>query len=172
MLLRHNLNYLSKYTKPLKINQYEVSPVRKVPKGIPRPFYVRDEYHMLPNIQTDPVQVLGQNQIKDLKKAAKLSSNALSFAIENTHVGMTLDDVDKLVHEFICKNGGYPSGIGYQGFPKACCTSVNDVVVHGVPNSYVLKNGDYLNIDVVCYKYSNHGDTSAMVMLGDVHPDI
>ena len=85
---------------------------------------------------------------------------------------MTLDDVDELVHEFIIKHDAYPSAIDYQKFPKSVCTSVNDVVAHGVPNSYVLGNGDYLNIDVVCYLNGHHGDNSGMVLLGDVHPDV
>jgi len=57
-------------------------------------------------------------------------------------------------------------------FPKSVCTSVNDMVAHGVPNDYVLQNGDYVNIDVVCYYKGHHGDNSGMVLLGDVHPDI
>ena len=85
---------------------------------------------------------------------------------------MTLDDVDKLVHDYIVADEAYPSAIGFHHFPKSVCTSVNDVVTHGVPNNYELKDGDYLNIDVVCYKQGHHGDNSAMVMLGNVHPDI
>jgi len=85
---------------------------------------------------------------------------------------MSLDDVDKIVHDFIIANDGYPSAIDFHHFPKSVCTSVNDVVSHGVPNSYVLQDGDYLNIDVVCYLDGHHGDNSGMVLLGDVHPDI
>ena len=85
---------------------------------------------------------------------------------------MTLDDVDALVHDYIVADGGYPSAIGFHQFAKSVCTSVNDVVSHGVPNSYRLQDGDYLNIDVVCYKNGHHGDNSAMKMLGQVHPDI
>ena len=85
---------------------------------------------------------------------------------------MTLDDVDKLVHDFIVADDAYPSAIGFMGFQKSVCTSVNDVVCHGVPNTYQLKDGDYLNVDVVCYKDGHHGDNSAMIMIGDVHPDI
>lgn len=62
-------------------------------------------------------------------------------------------------------DGAYPSAIDFMHFPKSVCLSVNDVVSHGVPNSYVLQAGDYLNIDVVCYKEGHHGDNSAMVML-------
>lgn len=85
---------------------------------------------------------------------------------------MSLDDVDRLVHEFIIANDGYPSAIDFHHYPKSCCTSVNDVVAHGIPNSYVLQEGDYLNIDIVCYQDGHHGDNSGMVLLGEVHPDI
>ena len=85
---------------------------------------------------------------------------------------MTLDDVDKIVHDYIVADCAYPSAIDFHHFPKSVCTSVNDIVSHGVPNSYELKDGDYLNIDVVCYKDGHHGDNSGMVLLGDVHPEI
>lgn len=85
---------------------------------------------------------------------------------------MKLDDIDELVHEFIIKQDAYPSAIDFMHFPKSVCTSVNEVVAHGVPNDKVLENGDYVNIDVVCYKDGHHGDNSGMVLLGDVHPDV
>ena len=85
---------------------------------------------------------------------------------------MSLDDVDKLVHEFIISKNAYPSAIDFMHFPKSVCTSVNEVVAHGVPNSKVLVDGDYLNIDVTCYYEGHHGDNSGMVMIGNVHPDI
>lgn len=88
---------------------------------------------------------------------------------------MSLDQLDKLVHNFILEQGeAYPSCLAFLDFPKSVCLSVNDVLSHGVPNSYILKAGDYLNIDVVCFKNGSHGDTSAMVFLEDstnkVHP--
>lgn len=92
--------------------------------------------------------------------------------MDSTKIGMSLEDIDKIVHDYIVADGAYPSAIGFHHFPKSVCTSVNDVVSHGVPNSYVLKDGDYLNIDVVCYKHGHHGDNSGMVLLGDVHPDV
>jgi len=85
---------------------------------------------------------------------------------------MTLDEIDKIVHDYIIGDGAYPSAIEFMGFPKSVCTTVNDVVAHGLPCSYVLKDGDMLNIDVVCFKNGYHGDNSAMVMIGDVHPDL
>ena len=85
---------------------------------------------------------------------------------------MTLDEIDEVVHNTIISEDGYPSAIDFHRFPKSVCTSVNDVVSHGVPNSYRLKDGDYVNIDVVCYKDGCHGDNSGMVLIGDVHPEI
>jgi len=92
--------------------------------------------------------------------------------MDKTKVGMSLDDIDKIVHDFIISKGAFPSCIDFMHFPKSVCTSVNEVVTHGVPNNKILENGDYVNIDVTCYYKSHFGDTSAMVMIGDVHPDI
>lgn len=91
-------------------------------------------------------------------------------------VGQSLDELDQIVHDFIISKDAYPSAIDFMHFPKSVCLSVNDVVSHGVPNNYVLQAGDFLNIDVVCYKDGHHGDNSAMVMLETeetkVHEDI
>jgi len=120
----------------------------------------------------DPIYVMNKDQQDCLRKAANLGARTLKHALDNTRIGMSLDEVDALVHNYIVADGAYPSAIDFHHFPKSVCTSVNDVVSHGVPNSYVLQDGDYLNIDVVCYKHGHHGDNSAMLMLGDVHPDI
>jgi len=92
--------------------------------------------------------------------------------MELTKEGMSLDDIDKIVHDYIVADDAYPSAIDFMHFPKSVCTTVNDQVSHGVPNSYVLKDGDTVNIDIVCYKDGHHGDNSGMVMIGDVHPEI
>ena len=80
-------------------------------------------------------------------------------------VGMSLDELDQIVFKFIISEEAYPSAIDFMHFPKSVCLTVNDVVSHGVPNSYILQAGDYLNIDVVCFKEGHHGDNSARVML-------
>ena len=160
------------YTKPLQINQYDITPIREVPENIVRPPYVNARPQVFPDINSDPIYVHNKEEIESLKVASNLAARSLSHALANTSVGMSLDDVDKLVHEFIIADGGYPSAIGFHQFEKSLCTSVNDVVAHGVPNSYVLQDGDYLNIDIVCYKEGHHGDNSAMLMLGDTHEDI
>lgn len=96
--------------------------------------------------------------------------------MDSVKVGMSLDELDNIVNDFIISEDAYPSAIDFMHFPKSVCLSVNDVVSHGVPNSYVLQAGDYLNIDIVCFKSGHHGDNSAMVMLETdkvkVHPEI
>ena len=76
--------------------------------------------------------------------------------MDKTEIGMTLDDIDKIVHDYIIADDAYPSAIDFHQFPKSVCTSINDVVSHGVPNNYILKNGDYVNIDVVCFDGKNN----------------
>jgi len=87
-------------------------------------------------------------------------------------VGKSLNEIDQIVHDYIIKEGGYPSALDFNNFPKSCCLSVNDVTAHGVPNSYELQEGDWLNIDVTAFKDGFHGDTSAMIMIGDVDDKI
>lgn len=120
------------------INKYEISPVRDVPEHIIRPPYVNKNPQVFPDINNDPIHVMNDEQILGLRKAANLGARALKYALESTKIGMSLDDVDAMVHEFLVSNDGYPSGIGFHHYPKSCCTSVNDVVAHGIPNSYVL----------------------------------
>lgn len=164
--------YRSKYTQPLLANQYEISASGIVPAHIPRPPYVGQDPQVFPDIMKDPIFKMNADQVNSLRKAANLGARTLKNAMDKTEIGMSLDDVDKIVHDFIIENEAYPSAIDFHHFPKSVCTSVNDVVSHGVPNSYVLQDGDYLNIDVVCYEDGHHGDNSGMVLLGDVHPDI
>jgi methionyl aminopeptidase len=85
--------------------------------------------------------------------------------MKEARIGMSLDQLDRIVHDFIISKDAYPSGIDFMHFPKSVCLSVNDVVSHGVPNTYEIKAGDYLNIDVVCYKEGHHGDNSAMIFM-------
>lgn len=143
-----------------------------MPAEIKRPHYVGVSKPVYADINNDPIYIMNEEEIKGLRSAANLGARTLKHAMDNTKIGMTLDDVDKLVHDYIVADGSYPSAIGFHGFVKSVCTSVNDVVSHGVPNSYRLQDGDYLNIDVVCYKDGHHGDNSAMVYLGNVHEDI
>ena len=82
--------------------------------------------------------------------------------------GVTTDEVDRVVHEFLVDHGAYPSTLGYRGFPKSCCTSLNEVICHGIPDSTVIEDGDIVNIDVTAFLDGVHGDTNATFLAGDV----
>ncbi|NIR40205.1 MAG: M24 family metallopeptidase, partial [Actinobacteria bacterium] len=75
--------------------------------------------------------------------------------------GVTTDELDRVGHEFLCDHDAYPSTLGYRGFPKSLCTSVNEVVCHGIPDSTVLRDGDIVNVDITAYLDGVHGDTDA-----------
>jgi methionyl aminopeptidase len=82
--------------------------------------------------------------------------------------GVTTDELDRVGHEFLCDHGAYPSTLGYRGFPKSLCTSINEVVCHGIPDSTELRDGDIVNIDITAYIGGVHGDTDATYLVGDV----
>ncbi|PZM89042.1 MAG: type I methionyl aminopeptidase [Actinobacteria bacterium] len=82
--------------------------------------------------------------------------------------GVTTDEIDRVVHTFLCDHGAYPSTLGYKGFPKSCCTSLNEVICHGIPDSTVLQEGDIINVDVTAYIHGVHGDTNATFCVGEV----
>jgi methionyl aminopeptidase len=103
-----------------------------------------------------------------MEKSCRLAAETLEYAKKNIKAGMTTNDVDQLVHDYILTNDAVPSPLNYHGFPKSICTSVNDVICHGVPDETLLKDGDIVNVDVTVYKYGFHGDTSATLFIGDV----
>ena len=82
--------------------------------------------------------------------------------------GVTTDELDRIGHEFLCDHGAYPSTLGYSGFPKSLCASVNEVICHGIPDSTVVQDGDIVNIDITAYLDGVHGDTNATFLAGDV----
>lgn len=85
---------------------------------------------------------------------------------------MTCEDLDKFVHDSIIGQGAYPTPIGFMGFPKSVCISVNEVLVHGIPSMRVLETGDSLNVDVSVFFDGYHGDNNLMIAIGEVHPHV
>src|SRR5258708_8710204 len=83
--------------------------------------------------------------------AGRLAGQANQLAGEHCKPGVTTDEIDRVVHEFLCDNGAYPSTLGYRNFPKSCCTSLNEVICHGIPDSTVIEDGDIVNVDVTAY---------------------
>ncbi|HEX9335106.1 MAG TPA: type I methionyl aminopeptidase [Pseudonocardiaceae bacterium] len=140
------------------------TPRRSVPASIARPEYVDK-----PNPARDTSDgVRTPEVIEAMRIAGRLAARALAVGGEMVQPGNTTDDIDRVVHEFLCDHGAYPSTLGYKGFPKSCCTSLNEVICHGIPDSTVIQDGDICNIDVTAYIHGVHGDTNATYLAGDV----
>jgi methionyl aminopeptidase len=141
-----------------------VSPSREVPANIPRPRYVG---RPAPDRYTgDDVQ--SPETIERMRIAGRIAAQAMHAAATIIGPGVTTDDLDRVVHEFLIGHGAYPSTLGYRGFPKSCCTSVNEVICHGIPDSRPLEDGDIVKIDVTAYIHGVHGDTCATFLCGVV----
>jgi len=142
----------------------KLSPKREVPSHIIRPPYVggrSPDRYKGSEIQSSEV-------IAAMRIAGQLAADAVELAGKNAKPGTSTDDLDLLVHEFLCDHGAYPSTLGYRGYPKSCCTSLNEVICHGIPDSTLINDGDILNVDVTAYIHGVHGDTSAMFLIGNV----
>ena len=142
----------------------ELSPRRSVPASIARPEYVGKPGPT----RTDEPWVQPPEVIEAMRVAGRLAAQALQEAGKVVVPGVTTDEIDAVAHEFLCDNGAYPSTLGYRGFPKSCCTSLNEVICHGIPDSTVVQDGDIVNIDVTAYIGGVHGDTNATFLAGDV----
>ncbi|WP_253778746.1 type I methionyl aminopeptidase [Goodfellowiella coeruleoviolacea] len=140
------------------------SPRRPVPPTIERPEYVDKP---APKRNTDP-WVQPPEVIEAMRVASRIAAQALQEGGKAVRPGATTDEVDAVVHEFLCDHGAYPSTLGYRNFPKSCCTSLNEVICHGIPDSTVIEDGDIVNIDVTAYIGGVHGDTNATFLAGDV----
>lgn len=115
-----------------------------------------------------PVKPLSPDEIKKMRFICRLAARTLAYAGSFVKEGITTDELDKLVYDYTLTNNARPACLGYHGYPKTICTSVNEVVCHGLPNDYKLKNGDILNIDVTSEKEGFFGDCSATFTVGEV----
>jgi methionyl aminopeptidase len=106
--------------------------------------------------------------IERIRVASRLAAQARELVGEHVVPGVTTDELDRIGHEFLCDHGAYPSTLGYRGFPKSLCSSVNEVICHGIPDSTVVEDGDIVNIDITAYIGGVHGDTNATFLAGDV----
>jgi len=141
-----------------------VSPIRPVPAHIPRPEYVgrpKPARSTEPWVQTPEV-------IEAMRPAGRIAAQALAAGGAAVAPGVTTEEIDRVVHEFLVDHDAYPSTLGYKNFPKSCCTSLNEVICHGIPDSTVVQDGDIVNIDVTAFIGGVHGDTNATFLAGDV----
>jgi methionyl aminopeptidase len=135
-----------------------------VPAHIARPEYVDKP---APAKYTGS-EVKDSETIEKMRIAGKLGAQARELVGSHVVPGVTTDELDRIGHEFLCDNNAYPSTLGYRGFPKSLCSSVNEVICHGIPDNRVVEDGDIVNIDITAFIGGVHGDTNATFLAGNV----
>lgn len=140
------------------------TPKRQVPPEIERPEYL---FHDGPE-RVMHGDIKDAQTIERIRTAGRIAADALYEAGKAVAPGVTTDELDRIAHEYICDHGAYPSCLDYMGFPKSICTSINEVICHGIPDTTVLTEGDIVNLDVTAYIDGVHGDTCAMFEVGEV----
>lgn len=158
-----------KFTRRPSLRRGTVSPPLPVPEDIPRPPYVGTSG--LPDISSE-YEIHDAEGLARMKAACELAARVLDSAGKLVKPSITTNEIDIEVHRMIIEAGAYPSPLGYGGFPKSVCTSVNECMCHGIPDSRKLQNGDIINIDVTVYLNGYHGDTSKTFLCGDVSDDM
>jgi methionyl aminopeptidase len=138
-----------------------ISPLRQVPANIIRPEYVGKRYP-----KTGEPDVKDAETIERMRVAGRIAARALAEVGRHVVPGVTTDELDRVGHEFLCDHGAYPSTLGYRGYPKSLCTSLNEVICHGIPDDTVIADGDIVNIDITGYIGGVHGDTNATFLAG------
>jgi len=139
-----------------------------VPAAIVRPEYVGKNS---PSEWTGG-HVKNPEQVEKIRAAGKLAAQAIELAGSQITPGISTNELDVIVHEFLVSNGAYPSTLGYRGFPKSCCTSVNEIICHGIPDDLEIREGDIVNIDVTAYLDGFHGDSNVTFKVGQVSEEV
>jgi methionyl aminopeptidase len=140
-----------------------ISPLRQVPAHIAVPEYVGRK-----RPRTGDHDVRDPETIERMRVAGRIAAQALAEVGRHVEPGVTTDELDRVGHEFLLGHGAYPSTLGYKGYPKSLCTSLNEVICHGIPDDTVVADGDIVNIDITAYIGGVHGDTNATFLAGDV----
>jgi methionyl aminopeptidase len=145
-----------------------LDPTRTVPPAIGRPEYVG---------KTAPAAYVGNDTydsatIDRIRAAGRIAAGALDAVGRAIAPGITTDDIDAIAHDYVVSHGAYPSTLGYRGYPKSSCTSLNEVICHGIPDDSVLENGDIVNVDVTAFLDGVHGDTNRTFMVGEPAPEV
>ena len=140
-----------------------ISRARKVPGQISRPEYVG---------RTGPREYEGSNvydpaQIELIRESGRIAARAVEAVGLAIRPGVTTDELDAIGHAYMVEHGAYPSTLGYRGYPKSVCTSINEIICHGIPDDTVLEDGNIINIDITAFKNGVHGDLSKTFIVGE-----
>ncbi|TID13475.1 methionine aminopeptidase type I [Venturia nashicola] len=147
---------------------YPLSPRRSVPKKIKHPDYAGDGQPRSEQVVSRRnITILNKQEQEAMRKVCRLAREVLDIAAAEVRPGVTTDYLDEVVHKACLERDSYPSPLNYCHFPKSVCTSVNEVICHGIPDNYVLKDGDIVNIDVTLYHGGFHGDLNETYYVGD-----
>jgi methionyl aminopeptidase len=152
------------------IHRGTISPRRPVPAQIVRPHYVGT----WPGTRADfdDPMVKDPDTTARMRIAGRIAADALVEVGRNVAPGVTTDELDRIGHEFLIAHGAYPSTLGYKDFPKSLCTSVNEVICHGIPDSRALDDGDVVKVDITAYIGGVHGDTCATFFAGTPREEV
>jgi methionyl aminopeptidase len=140
-----------------------IAPLRAVPADIHRPEYVG---------RSGPREYAGNDvytpeQVELIREAGRIAAGAVEAVGAAIKPGVTTNQLDAIAHEYMISRGAYPSTLGYRGYPKSCCTSINEVICHGIPDDTVIEEGDIVNIDVTAYRNGMHGDLNKTFIAGN-----
>ena len=141
-----------------------VGPLLPAPAHIPRPEYVGKKTADEGNAS----DVYDPEGIEKIRAAGRLAAQAMQETAKHIAPGVTTAELDRIAHEFLVDHGAYPSCLGYREFPKSICTSLNEVICHGIPDSTVLEDGDIINLDITAYLDGHHGDHNMTFPVGTV----
>ncbi len=141
-----------------------LSPLRNVPNSIIRPEYVGRKG---PSKYTDG-DIYSPEEVELIRESGRIAARAIEEVGKHCVPGVSTDELDRIGHEFVLDHGAYPSALGYRGFPKSICTSLNEVICHGIPDDTVLQDGDIINIDITAFKNGMHGDLNRTFAVGSV----
>ncbi|XP_050154283.1 methionine aminopeptidase 1A-like [Malus sylvestris] len=152
------------------LRPYPISSKRIVPAHIDLPDWASDGIPKAePNSDLQRVvEIKTADQIERMRETCRIAREVLDAAARVIRPGITTDEIDQVVHEATIAAGGYPSPLNYHFFPKSCCTSVNEVICHGIPDARKLEDGDIINVDVTVYYKGVHGDLNETYFVGNV----
>jgi methionyl aminopeptidase len=145
-----------------------ISPSRPVPSRIPRPEYV-GKPGPRPYVGDD---IYSAEEIERIRESGSIAARAIEAVAAAIRPGITTQQLDDVAFDFITSHDAYPSTLGYRGYPKSVCTSLNEVVCHGIPDDTALADGDIVNLDITAYKNGMHGDLNKTFIVGDAAPAV
>ncbi|KAK2791188.1 Methionine aminopeptidase 1 [Emmonsiellopsis sp. PD_33] len=148
---------------------YPLAPQNTVPDSIPNPDYAKDGIPRSEQkfVGRHNITILSPKEQEGMRKVCRLAREVLDIAAREVKPGVTTDHIDKIVHQACLERNSYPSPLNYVHFPKSVCTSINEVICHGIPDQRPLEDGDILNIDVTLYHEGFHGDLNETYYVGD-----